>query len=103
MANSKIYQLHKSINDQFPERLCAEFFKRFRRKLTTEWNIISMQLVSRPANGKPFTPQQRAWVESFEAGYLSAMDVAWDAFCAEDTKRQQRAKAAHQPAKEPSK
>ena len=72
---TKIEKLHRRINDKFSECLREAFKVRFRRNLTTEYSILSMQLVSFPSNGKPFTSEQKKWVQAFEIGFMSAHDL----------------------------
>lgn len=67
-------RMSKLLRESFSARIDAAFKEKFRRNLTTEFNIVAMQLISRPSNGKPFTPKQRGWVDGFSAGYQDAMD-----------------------------
>lgn len=71
---NKTEKIYSAIRDDFTSQLDNEFKKRFRRNLTTEWNFLSMQLVSRPTNGKPFTATQKSWVDGYSSGYGTAMD-----------------------------
>jgi len=73
---TKLDKCASRINDQFAEKLGAAFKKKFRRNLETSFNIISMRLISEPANGKPFTPEQKAWLVAYSDGYGEALSIA---------------------------
>jgi uncharacterized protein (DUF1697 family) len=75
---TKLEKCAKSVNDAFAERLETAFAKKFKRKVETRFNIFSMALVSQPADGKPFTQEQKDWVAAFDAGYSDAMQVVRD-------------------------
>lgn len=77
MARTKLEKLSKTINEAFVEKLRTAFKARWRRNLVTQYNILAMAMISRPANGKPFTPAQKAWVDGFEAGYTEAGDIVY--------------------------
>jgi hypothetical protein len=71
---TKIEKLKRSVRESFSDKLMAAFKVKFRRNLTTSYNIFGMALVSRPSNGKPFTPKQKEWVAGYETGYLDAQN-----------------------------
>lgn len=70
-----MHPIEKRLNDEFGELLNAAFKKKFRRNLTTRWSLMTATLISEPSNDKPFTPQQKAWVEAFSEGYSTARDL----------------------------
>lgn len=63
----------KRINDGFAGALQAAFAEKFNRTLGTSYNLFAMAHVSAPADGEPFTPEQKEFCIAFEAGYLAAM------------------------------
>jgi hypothetical protein len=65
----------RRVNDEFSHNLAAKFSERFSRDLETRFDIFSMQLVSAPMDGEPFTPEQHAWVTAWSDGYGEALDV----------------------------
>ena len=73
----EVDKIRKAVHDSFSEKLDAAFFKTFRRKLTTRYDWINMNVVSTPTNGKPFTPKQKAWVAGYSEGYGHAMEQIW--------------------------
>lgn len=65
----------RRINDSFPDMLKAAFLEKFGRELSVDYNIVAMQLVSKPADGEPYTPEQQAWASAFDAGYWAAQGI----------------------------
>lgn len=78
MASISIDRFTKAIRETFAEDLDAAFKKRWRRNLTTEYNIIAVRMISRPTNGKPFTPEQKAWVDGYADGRSNVLDKLWE-------------------------
>lgn len=72
---TKLEKCATRVNDEFSTHLKAEFAKKFGRELSTNYNILAMALISKPADGKPFTKKQKDWVETFDSGYSAAMGV----------------------------
>lgn len=72
---TKLDKCARQVNDQFPEKLKAAFKGKFGRELETNYNIFAMALISQPADGQPFTPEQKAWTDAFDAGYCEAMVI----------------------------
>jgi hypothetical protein len=72
---TKLDKCATRLNDQFTDKMKAAFLSKFGRELDTTFNIFSMRLVSAPADGEPFTPEQKAWVEAFDTGYSEAMGL----------------------------
>ena len=70
---TKLDKCATALNDRFTDKLKAAFLAKFARELDMNFNIFSMQLISQPADGEPFTPEQKAWVEAFDDGYSEAM------------------------------
>lgn len=62
----------QKVRAAFADSLQEAFKARFARELTTEYSIMAMSLVSRPTDGKKFTPKQRDFVEAFSRGYADA-------------------------------
>lgn len=73
---TKLEKCARTLNDEFPDQMMAAFKEKFGRDLETSFNIFSMQLVSQPADGEPFTPEQKHWVTAFDSGYSAAMEIA---------------------------
>ena len=72
----KIEKLRRSIREQFTERLHAAVEKRFPGlKVETEWNIFTMNLVSRPTSKKKFTKEQIMFIAGFSDGYAESMGL----------------------------
>ena len=69
-----VQKLCRIAGDSFADVMRVEFKLKFRRNLTTSYNILMGALVSRPSNGKPFTPAQRIWIEGFEKGHHRVLD-----------------------------
>lgn len=72
---TKLEKCALRVNDQFSEKLKAAFKAKFNRELETSYNIFAMALISQPADGRPFTKEQKAWAEAFDAGYSEAMTI----------------------------
>ena len=72
---TKLEKCARHVNDSFSDELGEKFNAKFGRELETRFNILSMQLVSSPADGQPFTPEQKAWVEAWSDGYGIALDI----------------------------
>lgn len=66
------------VNDGFSDRLSAAFKKQFDRELEVRFNFVSMQLVSAPTDGQPYTPDQHQWVAAFSDGYAAALEIVRD-------------------------
>ncbi|MBA3773853.1 MAG: hypothetical protein H0X13_15585 [Ramlibacter sp.] len=63
------------LNDDFSAALGAAFKEKFSRELETNFNIFSMTLISEPADGEPFTPEQKEWVGAYSDGYEQALEA----------------------------
>jgi hypothetical protein len=66
-------KVSKHVNAGFTDALHAAFKAKFGRELETGYNIFVMALVSQPADGADFTPEQAAFCQAFEIGYSAAM------------------------------
>lgn len=75
---TKLEKCATRVNDAFAERLKAAFAEKFKRELDTHFNIFAMALISQPADGEPFTQEQKDWVAAFDAGYSDAMQIVCD-------------------------
>lgn len=76
---TKLEKCARRVNDEFTDKLKAAFVAKFNRELETNYNIFAMQLISQPADGEPFTQEQKDWVDAFDAGYVEAMSIVRDA------------------------
>ena len=75
---TKLEKCATRVNDEFAARLTAAFAAKFGRVLETHYNIFAMALISQPADGKPFTKEQKAWVGAYDAGYCAATEIVND-------------------------
>lgn len=75
MPISASEKCRRALNDKFGDTLAQAFEAKFKRKLDVSWNLWSCQLISRPADGKPYSLAQKTWVQTWEAGYYAAMKV----------------------------
>ena len=67
------------INEGFTDALKAAFVEAFPPlKLETSYDILAMALISRRADEQDFTPEQKAFVTGFEAGYMAALEPLED-------------------------
>lgn len=71
---SKLRKVSQRINDNFSDQLDAAFEKEFETKLNTTFNIIELRKVSRRADGRVLTKEQRDWIAGYSQGYADAMD-----------------------------
>lgn len=69
---NKIEKARTAMREDLPMLLDAAFEAKFGRKVETGYNIVSMSLVTRPADEKKLTPKQYAWIEAFADGYGKA-------------------------------
>lgn len=74
LAKAVRTKVRDHINTGFTDALKAAFKEKFERELETSYNIFAMALVSAPADGEPFTPEQKEFCGAFEAGYAAAME-----------------------------
>jgi len=73
---TKAERLNRQVNDEFREQLAAKFAERFDGiEVESQFNILSMRLVTERKDGEAFTPEQAAWIAAFEAGYSAAWSV----------------------------
>lgn len=72
---TKLEKCALAVNDQFSDKLKAAFKAKFDRELEIRFNIFAMVHISKPADGEPYTPEQKAWVDAFDAGYGEALDI----------------------------
>jgi hypothetical protein len=72
---TKLEKCATRVNNEFTDKLKAGFAAKFNRELASSYNIFAMRLVSEPADGEPFTQEQKDWVEAFDAGYCEAMQI----------------------------
>ncbi len=79
---TKLEKCALRVNDSFTEKLKGAFAAKFNRQLETSYNIFAMRLISEPADGEPFTQEQKDFVEAFDGGYTEAMlivrEMAWE-------------------------
>jgi hypothetical protein len=73
--STKLEKCALRVNDEFTDKLKAAFVAKFDRALETNYNIFSMALISHPADGEPFTQEQKDWVTAFDDGYTAAMEI----------------------------
>lgn len=72
---TKLEKCALRVNDEFSAKLRTAFAAKFDRELDTSYNIFAMALISQPADGEPFTQEQKDWVDTFDAGYSEAMGI----------------------------
>lgn len=75
MRMTKLEVCERRVNDRFSAKLALAFKAKFSRDLTTRLDLGLLQLVSAPADDKPFTPEQKAWVEAYSDGYGEALTI----------------------------
>jgi hypothetical protein len=75
IAETVRVKVRRHINDGFADAIKAAFKEKFARELDTSYNIFAMALVSAPADGEPFTPEQKEFCEAFDGGYAAAMNL----------------------------
>lgn len=72
---TKLEKCALRVNDEFTTLLKAAFLAKFKRELDTNYNIISMNLVSQAADGKPFTQEQKKFLQAYDDGYSAALGL----------------------------
>jgi len=70
---TKLQKMAKELDTQFRDELARHMRETFDLDVQTHFNLMSMTLVTTRSDGKDFTPEQKAYVQGFENGYLSAM------------------------------
>jgi hypothetical protein len=70
---TKIDRVMRRLNDEFRDALAAKVREKFAIDVETSWAFLADRIVTERADGEPFTPEQMAYLEAFEAGYLAAM------------------------------
>jgi hypothetical protein len=68
-------RLHRKIYDEFADELMAAFGAKFGIPIETEFNFMSMQRVSRRADGRKFTKEQHSFIAGYEDGYFAAANL----------------------------
>ena len=73
---TKTEKLARKINDSFCDELQAAAKDVLGLEIETNYNIIALAYVSARADKKKLTKTQRSFIEAFERGYGSALEVA---------------------------
>lgn len=72
---TKLDKCASRLNDEFPDLLQSAFEAKFGRPIEISFNMISMDLVSRPSDGSDFTPEEMAWIAAYDLGYGEALSL----------------------------
>jgi hypothetical protein len=70
---TKLGKMYNELAESFKQELHAAFQAKYGVALETEFNIFSMQLISKLPDGQDFTPEQHAFVGGYSEGYNKAM------------------------------
>lgn len=73
LAKAVRQKVFKHVNEGFTEALQAAFKEKFGHELESSYNIFAMAMVSAPAHGEGFKPEEKEFCVAFEAGYVAAM------------------------------
>lgn len=69
------YKIESKLNEGIRTVLKDAFYKKFKIRVDTIYNLFSGQIVTKRINGKPFTKEQLQFVKTFELGYIAAWDI----------------------------
>ncbi len=72
---TKIEKACTTLKDEFCSSLDKAFHERFSRAVTTEYNIIGMNLVTTTDDEKPLSDEESLWIGAFSLGYNAALAV----------------------------
>lgn len=76
MRLTKIEKAERLLNESFCELLREKFAERFGGlAVETQWNIFTMNLVTKLESGDDFSSEQHQWVAAFSEGYAQALAV----------------------------
>ena len=71
--STKVEKLARQLNENFRDLLPVKFKEKFNVQIGTKFNFFTSALVSTRLDGEDFTPEQLEFINTFEAGYLAAM------------------------------
>jgi hypothetical protein len=70
---TKLEKCAARLNDAFRGDLHTEMKSRFDIDVQTEFNFMSMQLVTTKSDGTDFTPEQFSYLSAYSDGYSAAL------------------------------
>jgi len=73
VADSKLQEKAKTLNEKFKEDLRGAFEGKFGVEIDTGYNVLANALMSTRKDEEDFTPEQQLFLEAFQAGYFMAM------------------------------
>ena len=72
---TKLDKMRKELEAQYSNVLHAAFFEKYGARITTSFNIFSMNLISVREDGVDFTADQLAFIHGWSEGYLKAVNT----------------------------
>jgi len=72
---SKLNNMRKELENEFRDALHAAFAAKFSVEITTEFNIFSMETISKRVDGQDFTMDEHAYIQSWSDGYGKAVNL----------------------------
>ena len=70
---TKLKKMADELNEEFRVKLAAAVLEKFDIEIETNFNIMSMRLVTTKKDKSDFTPEQHAYISIFSEGYEAAM------------------------------
>lgn len=71
---TKLEKMARQLNDNFIHAVRGGFEKKFELELETSYDFISGCCISSRRDGEEFTPEQAAWIATYEEGYLNCLN-----------------------------
>jgi len=94
---SKLSNMRREMQDAFRDALHAAFAAKFSVEITTEFNIFSMETISKRADGQDFTIDEHAYIQGWSDGYGKAINLVvfrdYEDDCQREMKRQAKESA----------
>lgn len=75
MKGRKLDAMAQTLNDEFKAHLAEAVRVKFGLEVETTFNIFSLAMVTRRADGADFTPEGLAFVGAYSDGYGKALEL----------------------------
>lgn len=76
---TKLEKMAAALNENYRDSFDGKFYEQFNIKVTTEYNIFSMELITTRDDKKIMNKDHALWAKAYSDGYHDAMEMVHDA------------------------